>query len=35
MGGCGKARFADNSGAIVKKCNAAAAAHEKSDVESV
>ena len=29
------ARFAGNSGAIAKKCNAAAAAHEQPDVEII
>ena len=33
--GCGQARFAGNSGAIAKKCNAAAAAHEQPDVEII
>ena len=35
VSGCGKARFAGNSGAIAKKCNAAAAAHEQLDVEII
>ena len=34
-GGCDKARFAGNSGAIAKKCNADAAAHEQLDVEII
>ena len=33
--GCGKARFAGNSGAIAKKCNAAAAAHERPNVKII
>ena len=35
MSGCGQARFAGNSGAIAKKCNAAAAAHEQPNVEII
>jgi hypothetical protein len=35
VSGCGKARFAGNSGAIDKKCNAAAAAHEQPNVEII
>ncbi len=35
VSGCGKARFAGNSGAIAKKCNAAAAAHEQPNVEII
>ena len=35
MSGRGKALFAGNSGAIAKKCNAAAAAHEQPDVEII
>ena len=30
-----RALFAGNSGAIAKKCNAAAAAHEQPDVEII
>ena len=35
LGGCSKARFAGNSGAIVKNCNAAAAAQERPNVEII
>ena len=35
VSGCGKARFAGNSGAVAKQCNAAAAAHEQPNVEII
>ena len=35
VSGCGKARLAGNSGAIAKRCNAAAAAHEQPNVEII
>ena len=35
MSGCGKARFAGNSGAIAKKCNAAAATEEQPNVKII
>jgi hypothetical protein len=33
--GCGKARFAGNSGTIAKKCNAAATSREQPNVEII
>ena len=35
LSGCCKARFAGNSGAIAKKCNAAEAAQEQPNVEII
>ena len=35
MSGCGKARFAADSGAIAKKRNAATAVHVRPDVEEI
>ena len=35
LSGCSKARFAGNSGAIAKNCNAAAAAQDQPNVEII